>query len=516
VEITSPWATDLVISLTSDNTGEATVPSTVTILQGDTSALFIITVDDDTAADGDTLVGISADAAGWTGDSGEMTIFDNDSGAGPDTDLDGIDDAWEIIYFGNITTIDGTGDYDGDLLNDKKEFENGTNPKDTDTDDDGLNDFLEAVIYASEPINPDPRSADTDADGLTDGVEINTYFTYPNDSDSDNDGLLEGEELDGSYQSKGIITDPTQKDTDNDGMDDKWEIDNLLDALDLSDALEDPDEDGFTNLEEFENGTDPNLAVESFFGMSGGCSTDRNDKGSMTNIILVLMGIGALMMMKFKRGKAIFVLVLVITFSVGSLYAQDEEAPLLFDDLFDDIEDEAKDAIKDNTKTPLDETPEVETYEPVTDPGEYLVGTGFKIGLDIGFFASMGAKANGYGATVGFGLVADYCFSPGNIIEGSVSMFSPGNSEDDSMEDRIMVAKCLYIKQSGKMFYGGGIGTAINSYSYAGISESTSVMIIEGMGGYQVGPGRVCIEYMVANGSENVSGMLSVGYKYMF
>ncbi len=47
-----------------------------------------------------------------------------------------------------------------------------------------------------------------------------------------------------------------QPDTDNDGMPDDWEIDNGLNPS-IDDAYEDPDEDGFTNLQEYLTCTDP-------------------------------------------------------------------------------------------------------------------------------------------------------------------------------------------------------------------------------------------------------------------
>ncbi|QSX37552.1 golvesin C-terminal-like domain-containing protein [Shewanella sedimentimangrovi] len=44
-----------------------------------------------------------------------------------DTDGDGLDDAWEIAHFGDLSR-DGSGDYDGDGLSDKEEFELGSDP----------------------------------------------------------------------------------------------------------------------------------------------------------------------------------------------------------------------------------------------------------------------------------------------------------------------------------------------------------------------------------------------------
>lgn len=46
-------------------------------------------------------------------------------------------------------------------------------------------------------------------------------------------------------------------DTDHDGMPDEWEKKYSLNSNDASDGTKDPDNDGFTNLEEFLNGTSP-------------------------------------------------------------------------------------------------------------------------------------------------------------------------------------------------------------------------------------------------------------------
>ena len=44
-----------------------------------------------------------------------------------DSDSDGLDDDWEMTYFGNLSR-DGTGDFDGDGVSDLEEFKAGTNP----------------------------------------------------------------------------------------------------------------------------------------------------------------------------------------------------------------------------------------------------------------------------------------------------------------------------------------------------------------------------------------------------
>jgi hypothetical protein len=67
------------------------------------------------------------------------------------------------------------GDSDGDGLPDQLEAELGTDPSDTDTDDDGLSDGDEYYVHQTGTRNPD-----TDGDGILDGDEI-TNGTNPND-----------------------------------------------------------------------------------------------------------------------------------------------------------------------------------------------------------------------------------------------------------------------------------------------------------------------------------------------
>ncbi len=73
---------------------------------------------------------------------------------------------------------------------------------------------------------------------------------------------------------KGIITHPAQvggypkysgkayQDTDGDGLPDAWEKKHKLNPRDSSDAAGDADNDGYTNIEEFLNGTDPGKFVD--------------------------------------------------------------------------------------------------------------------------------------------------------------------------------------------------------------------------------------------------------------
>ena len=114
-----------------------------------------------------------------------------------DTDADGIPDAWEEIYFpGDLTALSEGGDNDADGLLDEDEFENGTDPTDTDTDDDGLTDGREANQSVAGYTATDPVDPDSDLDGRSDGEEVDgAQASDPNERDTDGDRFIDGTEI---------------------------------------------------------------------------------------------------------------------------------------------------------------------------------------------------------------------------------------------------------------------------------------------------------------------------------
>lgn len=129
----------------------------------------------------------------------------------------------------------GTSDDDMDGLMKKEEKLLGTDPKNADTDGDGLKDGEEVNKYKTDPLK-----VDTDGDGLTDGDEVMKYKTDPLKADTDGDGLNDKDEL---MQYK---TDPLKADTDGDGLKDndelmKYKTDPLKADTD-GDGLKDGDE----------------------------------------------------------------------------------------------------------------------------------------------------------------------------------------------------------------------------------------------------------------------------------
>lgn len=78
-----------------------------------------------------------------------------------------------------------------------------------------------------------------------------------------------------THARNGIITTPNEvggwptlqtanapQDSDNDGLPDEWELRFKLNAQDATDAAQDNDKDGYTNVEEYVNGTDPTVFVD--------------------------------------------------------------------------------------------------------------------------------------------------------------------------------------------------------------------------------------------------------------
>ena len=103
-----------------------------------------------------------------------------------DADADGMVDAWEMNYFNSLTPTPG-GDNDTDGATNAEELEAGTNPMLKDTDDDGMNDGFE-ILYDLNPLAND-ANADKDVDTFTNKQEYDAG-TNPDDSSSTPDGRI--------------------------------------------------------------------------------------------------------------------------------------------------------------------------------------------------------------------------------------------------------------------------------------------------------------------------------------
>ena len=115
-------------------------------------------------------------------------------------------------------------------------------------------------------LETDPNNSDTDGDGANDGYGEDKNFNGLVDGDSNSNRVWESGEI-------WLETDPLNFDCDGDGLPDGWENNYNFNPLDdgtatldgsssdpVNGAVADPDSDGFSNAQEYANGTNPRVA----------------------------------------------------------------------------------------------------------------------------------------------------------------------------------------------------------------------------------------------------------------
>ncbi len=194
-----------------------------------------------------------------------------------DSDHDGIDDAKEI---GNDpeNPVDTDGDGTADVFDD-------------DSDNDGISDEDEGAKDTDGDGKPDFQDNDSDGDGVEDGKDNCRIVANGDQADIDKDGT--GDLCDGDTDGDGISdedekkngTDPKSKDSDGDGIDDSKETgedhdnpkdsdgDGTIDALD-----DDSDGDGISDKDESGKDTDGDGTPDTLDDDSDGDGVkDRDD-----------------------------------------------------------------------------------------------------------------------------------------------------------------------------------------------------------------------------------------------
>ena len=222
---------------------------------------------------------------------------------GWDTDGDGMPDGWEAANGLNATSAsnaDGpNGDPDNDGLINLMEY---VNPSWT-TNCGGVPCFRPGpdgvpteTVSPCDPVqgigpgacatltaevdgitSTNPQDSDTDNDGLNDSYEALTLLTDPTSSDTDNDGISDGIEVNGAYGNPPQASDPRNNNTDDDAFDDGDEDVNgngIVDAGETDPTRRedsgDEDNDGIQNWEENLSCTEWNVADTDFGGINDG------------------------------------------------------------------------------------------------------------------------------------------------------------------------------------------------------------------------------------------------------
>ncbi len=137
-------------------------------------------------ADTDLIVGSRQDnVTKMKGDISEILIYNRA--------LTSAERAAVVGYLGGkhlYSSLDPAGDPDQDGLTTQEELTLGTDPTQSDSDEDGLTDGDEIGMHKS-----DPNTRDTDGDGLQDGAEVTIHHTDPTLADSDGDTVSDSQEV---------------------------------------------------------------------------------------------------------------------------------------------------------------------------------------------------------------------------------------------------------------------------------------------------------------------------------
>lgn len=214
-------------------------------------------------------------------------------------------------------------DWDGDGLPDNAEARIGTDPRDPDTDDDGVEDGDEDTnhngIYEPNLGESDPFNPDTDADGMNDGYELR-YGTDPTNPDTDGDCIPDGVEdstANGQFD-MGTETNALSTDTDNDGLPDGWvpasgmgEDVNCNGMRDMDESGQytetdprnpDSDNDGDSDFEEMTRGGYYNFAnIPGATRGYEGCSLMPGAAANPASILIIATMLGALGAARLSR-----------------------------------------------------------------------------------------------------------------------------------------------------------------------------------------------------------------------
>lgn len=141
---------------------------------------------------------------------------------------------------------------------------------------DGIPDGAEVDSGLDPTVNVDPTS-DSDGDGLSDLDEATVYFTNASNPDTDGDGV------DDFLEARHFKSNSHSADSDNDQMPDYTEAFYGFNLTDPSDAEEDADGDGYSNVVEIVAGTNPRNPFDHPFSSTIGNGNGNNGNSGNGN-----------------------------------------------------------------------------------------------------------------------------------------------------------------------------------------------------------------------------------------
>lgn len=261
----------LEITISNSLSTALTTPLTVTIPANSASVMFQVAGVNDDVINASRVASVGVSAAGYAQKTIELEIIDED-----DDDSDTIADLVDncpIIANTDQADLDRDGFGDAcDADDDNDTFADDVdncpliaNSDQADLDRDGLGDACDtdddddtvADVVDNCPMVTNIDQADLDRDGFGDVCDTDIDGdTVTNNVD--NCPLIANSDQ-ADFESDGV-GDVCDSDDDGDGLPDAYELANGLDPRNSFDRDADPDRDGFTNLREYELGSNPQMA----------------------------------------------------------------------------------------------------------------------------------------------------------------------------------------------------------------------------------------------------------------